>query len=760
MGLVAKAFQDIITFSRATQTGTYVNSSGYITNASVLNYLTYSNAPENAAWTKSNSFVQQNLLLQSEDFSTTWSGVNILAFGSGSTVNATIAPNGTMTADLVIASTTPAVQHRLDQTPVSAAGPQTFSVYLKYFGYQWASLRIGSSSATGAAFDILNGVVGVGGGATRSIQSVGNGWYRCVITVASALANDICRINIEDTDNVATNFAGTGTTGLYAWGAQLVQGSVAGDYRATTSAALPCLYADYNGNLRARKLCENNAATIGHRVQQGTASLDGSNYTISAKLKAGERTWAYLRFDDGVGTLFVWFNLATGAVGSTVVSGSTTISGSATSAGNGYFNCVAVISNTSVSTKSVAIGPATGDANQTYTGDGSSGIYIADAQLNDGSSATAYYETTQYAYNAPRLDYDPVTLAPKGLLVEAARTNYMTRSSDFSNSVWTNAAPNNPTVTADAILAPDGTISGDLLTAATGGVASQARQVAATGTTGDFVGSVFLKAGSAARTRIILVDSTTVFTVIGDFQVAWTAGVASVFSTASGTASIVSAGNGWYRCIITASTASANAIIGFAIHPDPVAGTGTVYAWNGQVEAGTLPTSVIPTTASQVTRAVDVASVNTLSPWYNSVAGTLYVEYDVPGVAGTMPIRALAAFSDGTTSNRIYEYLSASSLPNLQVTDAGVSQASISNSAISANVTVKTAASFTLNDFAIVTNGGTVATDVAGTNPTAITKLELGALTATSTYLSGHLRRITYYPRRLTNAELQTLTTL
>ena len=92
MGLVAKAFQDIITFSRASS-GTYVNSSGYITNSSVLNYLTYSNQPENAAWTKSNSFVQQNLLTYSEDFNL-WSKSSTVV-----TTDATVAPNGTLTAD-------------------------------------------------------------------------------------------------------------------------------------------------------------------------------------------------------------------------------------------------------------------------------------------------------------------------------------------------------------------------------------------------------------------------------------------------------------------------------------------------------------------------------------------------------------------------------------------------------------------------------------------------------------------------------------
>lgn len=39
-----------------------------------------------------------------------------------------------------------------------------------------------------------------------------------------------------------------------------------------------------------------------------------------------------------------------------------------------------------------------------------------------------------------------------------------------------------------------------------------------------------------------------------------------------------------------------------------------------------IPTSYIPTEASQVTRAADVASVNTLSPWYRADEWTLVVK--------------------------------------------------------------------------------------------------------------------------------------
>ena len=66
------------------------------------------------------------------------------------------------------------------------------------------------------------------------------------------------------------------------------------------------------------------------------------------------------------------------------------------------------------------------------------------------------------AINTPRFDYDPVTLACKGLLIEEQRVNLLTYSDDFSNAAWTKT---NATVTANAVAAPDGTTTADTLTA-------------------------------------------------------------------------------------------------------------------------------------------------------------------------------------------------------------------------------------------------------------------------------------------------------
>jgi hypothetical protein len=39
--------------------------------------------------------------------------------------------------------------------------------------------------------------------------------------------------------------------------------------------------------------------------------------------------------------------------------------------------------------------------------------------------------------NQPRFDYDPVTLAPKGLLIDEQRTNRLLRSEEFDDAAWT-----------------------------------------------------------------------------------------------------------------------------------------------------------------------------------------------------------------------------------------------------------------------------------------------------------------------------------
>ena len=755
MGLVAKAFQDIITFSRASS-GTYVNSNGYITNSSVLNYLTYSNQPENAAWTKSNSFVQQNLLLYSEDFTNAaWAATDLTV-----TANAAIAPNGTLTADLFTEGSGGTA--KISQSITGASANATFcaSINLARGNNDWYRILIydtvTDTNRISAWVNLATGVVGSatnGGtatGATVSMVSAGTGYYKIVVT--GAVNNSVSALTYYIA-SASANLSATRVSGatVYAWGAQLVQGSVPGDYRATTSAALPCLYADYNGALRARKFCEN-AANAQHYMSETTDVVAGTVYTFSFRVKAGEKTqatytWSTASSAFASGTAA--FNLATG-----VVTPSGAATGTMTLLGNGWYLCTST--NTCTATVASSSNYVSFTGLTAYTGDGSSGIYIADAQLNDGSSALAYYDTTASAYNAPRFDYDPVTLAAKGLLVEESRANLLLYSNDWSNAVW---AKTNITRTAAAALGPDGTFSMTKLEATASAGTSCSQAVVATATSHTY--SIYVKQGSAATdANSFLVFNTTTATVLAQLTVNYATGV--ITQTVGTGATAVNSGNSIWRIIIpvTSGITIGNSIFCYSCFAGAPETAGEfAYASQAQFEAGAFATSVIPTVASQVTRAADVASVNTLSPWYNSVAGTFYAEYDTTVLrVGSTAVYNVVSADAGNSNNQIalYNY---SNFAGGRVVTGGLTQADINGGGSPTNdATIKSGIAYAVNNVAVTANGAAPGTDASVTLPT-VDRISLGQVASTG-FLNGHLRRITYYPRRLTNAELQTLTTL
>jgi hypothetical protein len=178
-----------------------------------------------------------NLALQSENFGTTWTTVNLLAFGSGSVLNTTgtLDPFGGNSADLIVANTTPAVQHRVDQVTVSASGSYTFSVFVKAAGYNFCRLRIGN---TGGDFNLNTGAITVtDAGIVTSVQPFGNGWYRCIISKAASIANETVRINMQPASNTG-DFAGDGISGIYIYGAQYEPTANVNNYIPTTTSAV------------------------------------------------------------------------------------------------------------------------------------------------------------------------------------------------------------------------------------------------------------------------------------------------------------------------------------------------------------------------------------------------------------------------------------------------------------------------------------------------------------------------------------------
>lgn len=363
------------------------------------------------------------------------------------------------------------------------------------------------------------------------------------------------------------------------------------------------------------------------------------------------------------------------------------------------------------------------------------------------------------AINTPRFDYDPVTLAPKGLLIEEQRTNLLTYSEQFDNAAWSKVAA---TIAANAVVSPDGSITGDQIvedtTLSFHGVFQNFSATNGTAYT------VTIYAKAAGRTVIQGIPSISHLSTPTAGYVNFDLSNGTVTATGgSVTASITSVGNGWYRCSLSfTAQATSTSAFGWYAQNSPTAGRGQnytgngtsgVYIWGAQIEAGAFATSYIPTVASQVTRTADSASMigNNFARWYNQTEGTMYAGFDVAATTsgGGMSIVSIATAS--TNGYLLYKGLNAAGL--FAYTD-GTGSASLGN--LSVNVLAKAAIAYNGVSNAGVLNGASPAsiTPVAVTPPT---QMYVGR-SYSGTPLTGHIARIAFYPRRLSNSELQSIT--
>jgi hypothetical protein len=181
--------------------------------------------------------------------------------------------------------------------------------------------------------------------------------------------------------------------------------------------------------------------------------------------------------------------------------------------------------------------------------------------------------------------------------------------------------------------------------------------------------------------------------------------------------------------------------------------TGSVTS--AQLEAGAFPTSYIPTVASQVTRAADVASITgtNFTSFYNASEGTVYFESQT--AQGTNSY-AFSLFGT-STANRIFANYTTTNRMQSGIRVATVFEAAVNtpNNSAPLNTFGKGATAYKVNDFGFSWNGAAALTDTSTTLPV-VQQLDIGNNGALATnFLNGHIRQLAYYPRRLANAELQ-----
>lgn len=217
--------------------------------------------------------------------------------------------------------------------------------------------------------------------------------------------------------------------------------------------------------------------------------------------------------------------------------------------------------------------------------------------------------TTSAAYYGPRIDYDPNTLAVKGLLIEEARTNVAIWGEDLSNAGWA-WTTNGNSVTANATAGPAGTTTAALITPTAGsGLHRSERGISGFSLGATVSLSIFAKPNGYNNIQLGVYDTAYHG---ANFNVS----TGAVANTDAGvTATIKPAANGFYRCTITYTTAGATTLYWEAyVRPNGTIdfntwvadGTSGIYVDKAQMEVGSFATSYIPTAASSVTRAADV----------------------------------------------------------------------------------------------------------------------------------------------------------
>lgn len=386
-----------------------------------------------------------------------------------------------------------------------------------------------------------------------------------------------------------------------------------------------------------------------------------------------------------------------------------------------------------------------------------------------GWSYSAGGVLVQAAANAPRLDYDPSTLAARGLLIEDLRTNLL-----WPSMYGLGVAPTYYTITNAASFAPGQQAKKYTMLGVGAPNAPTANGAQFTATGAMCTWSIIeADPGSAAGavTRLLFYKTSGTPGIWGGVNLDLTTGVAT---TAGGTVTFGaiklsnSGPNGGAVYLLWTATTNAGGET-LNAYPYPItdgtaSGTGkSVIVHHHQMEAGAYPSSVIVTTSAQATRAADNATITDLSKiGFNQSEGTVYAEFVVPRFAagaGGDNLPGVITICDSALNN--YYCIGANALGQAVFYRKGTASPAALNTANSfaAGASAKVAIAYgaAQND-AVCLNGGTVASATVG-GASGLTEMRLGRFAGNPGWLNGWLRNVRYIPRRMSSSELQTLTT-
>jgi hypothetical protein len=376
------------------------------------------------------------------------------------------------------------------------------------------------------------------------------------------------------------------------------------------------------------------------------------------------------------------------------------------------------------------------------------------------------------------LDY-PLGGGCPALLVEPSGTNV----ARFVNQMTAQdlpAASGGLTSTSGStdFLAPNGT-SGSI-TKYVGGAASGSNQFAY------YTGGAITASASGVHTFSLFVKAAATnplnfFALNFNLYTGASGTATSYFSLASGTAlttgaSIQNYGNGWYRCVsapYTIASGDLSGMVSFVFAKGdgditwPVSGALnlTAYTWGAQLETGSVATSYIPTTTASATRNADVITLSgAVSGCIGQTEGTIYAEVDLRALSVARTIFGVSLNSNTADFANIQINSSNRILARIR-SGAGTVQDVTASSTVTG--TTKIAMAYDSSGSVLVVNGTIIGTNASGIASwsSGVNFVHIGngpnaaSGSSQSAFFNDRIGAPVLYTTRLTNAQLQALTT-
>ena len=360
------------------------------------------------------------------------------------------------------------------------------------------------------------------------------------------------------------------------------------------------------------------------------------------------------------------------------------------------------------------------------------------------------------AADVPRLDYpllDGVVQDCPTLLLEPSRTNSLPESENFSTNWFVIGLS-----VSSGISSPDGGTNAYSLVEGTG-TGGKIIYDAISVSAGSVTYSLFMKKGDKRYTALLLsgVVTTSMFNV--DLE----NGTGTTVTGSFDSTNIEEYPNGWYRISVTTTATAGNLncnvylMNGAAYNERNYTGNGTdkTYIFGAQLEAGSYPTSYIPTSGSAVTRTVDKCLNAGDANLFNDSEGTLFV--DLENFSGNTRELTL---SDGTINNRVtINFYGASAVIRFYVANGGVAQAdSVFSISFNFDQRNKIAFRYKQNDFKAYINGTQVFSDTSGNTPVGLSRFDFANSNGTFNFIEGEIYQAMVFNEALSDSELETLT--